>query len=324
MALTWTEMEAITRDYFAMDGGKAQDIYYKTSFFLNWFLDQKKGLYMLVPGGLKIRVPLAYDTGIAEFYDKGDTVNSDDREQLNAAYFNWKHLYGNATIYRIDTLEQAGEYGEVQLIEQRLDGGQKGLTYLMAGSVYDAPGGGSSRFDGMLALCNETASLAYGGIAEDDLVSDDGTKPWEGKLTSTTEKITLNVIRTMASTAKTMDGQGGKPDFVTMTETLFNIVADILQAQQRFTEGKETAKAGFTGLYFEGKELYADDFCPSGYAFAWNSKHLGFAIHPQGNFSRTKWAVIPDSPEDKTLKIYFDGNIITNNRKAHIGHSNLS
>jgi hypothetical protein len=28
------------------------------------------------------------------------------------------------------------------------------------------------------------------------------------------------------------------------------VIADILQAQQRFTEGVKTAKAGFTGLHF--------------------------------------------------------------------------
>jgi hypothetical protein len=39
---------------------------------------------------------------------------------------------------------------------------------------------------------------------------------------------------------------------------------------------------------------------------------------------RTKWKVIPDSPEDKTMKIYWDGNMIVNNRKGQIAHSNLS
>jgi outer membrane protein assembly factor BamE (lipoprotein component of BamABCDE complex) len=39
---------------------------------------------------------------------------------------------------------------------------------------------------------------------------------------------------------------------------------------------------------------------------------------------RTKWKVIPDSPEDKTLKIYFDGNQVVNNRKAHIAYSGLT
>jgi len=128
----------------------------------------------------------------------------------------------------------------------------------------------------------------------------------------------------MATAAKLRDGAKGKPDLVVMPEALWNVIADILQAQQRFVDSKETANAGFTGLKFEGKDLFPDDYCPSGYAFALNSAHIGFAVHQEGNFMRTKWKVIPDSPEDKTMKIYWDGNMVVNNRKAHIAHSNLS
>ena len=324
MSLTYEELESITRDYFLLEGGKAVDIYFYTSFLLNYLLKQQKGLWERPSGGMKIRVPLEYDGQEAGFYSRGDTISSDDRESVNAAYFDWKHAYGNATIYRIDGLKNAGEYAEVQLVSQRLAGAQKSLTKLLAGSIYDEPGGSSERLTGMMACCHETSTLAYGGIAEDDLVAADSSKPWEGKRDTTTESISFAVIRTMCTTAKVRDGKGGKPDLIVTTETLFNILADILQAQQRFTEGKETAKAGFTGLYFEGKEIFPDDFLPTGYCLALNTNHLGFAVHKEGYFMRSPWKVIPDSPEDKTMKIYFDGNLIVNNRKAHILHTNLS
>ena len=324
MALPFEELEAITNDYFMADGGKAIDIYFDTSFLLNYLLKQQKGLWERPDGGMKIRVPLEYDGQEAGFYSKGDTISSDDRESLNAAYFEWKHAYGNATVYRIDSLKNAGRYAEVQLVAQRVGGAQKSLTKLLASSIYDTAGAGSNRLTGLLACCNETATTAYGQIAEDDLVSDDGTKPWEGKVTTTTEGISLSVMRDMATAAKLRDGARGKPNMIVMPESLWNVVADILQAQQRFVDSSTTANAGFTGLKFEGKDLFPDDYCPSGYAFALNSAHVGFAVHKSGNFMRSKWKVIPDSPEDRTMKIYFDGNMIVNNRKAHIAHSNLS
>ena len=86
----------------------------------------------------------------------------------------------------------------------------------------------------------------------------------------------------------------------------------------------ETAKAGFTGIMFEGKTLTPDDYCPAGWAFLLNSKHVGFAVHKKGFFTRGPWRVVEDSPEDKTMKIYFDGDIVCSNRKGHIAHSNLS
>ena len=55
------QMDAVTNDYFIINGGKAQDIYFENSFTLNYFLKQKKGIWKRPTGGLKIRVPLRYD-----------------------------------------------------------------------------------------------------------------------------------------------------------------------------------------------------------------------------------------------------------------------
>jgi len=325
MALTFEELESVTNDYFMVDGGKAVDIYFNTSFLLNYLLKQQKGIWERPDGGMKIRIPLEYDGQEAEFYSRGDTVSSDDRESVNAAFFDWKHAYGNATVYRIDLLKNSGEYAEVQLIQQRLGGAQKSLTKLLAGSIYDLPSGDGKRLTGLRACCNETTTLAYGDIQEADLVAVDGTAPWEGKMTSTTTPITLNAIRTGASAAKLRDGAGGKPNLVVTTETNFNTIVDILQVQQRFTqEGSSAVKAGFTGVYFEGKDIFPDDYAPANHLFLLNSNHIGFAVHTEGNFMRTPWRIIADSPEDKTMKIYWDGNLVVNNRKAHQGYSAIS
>ena len=135
--------------------------------------------------------------------------------------------------------------------------------------------------------------------------------------------MSLSVLRTLRSDAKLYDGPNGKPDIGTTTETLFNKVKGILQPMQRFTEDKETTKAGFTNLVFEGMLIAADDFCPSGYFFGCNSAFVGFAVHSNGYFARDKWRPL-DGPAGRTMKIYWDGNIICSNRKAHKAHSNLS
>lgn len=316
MALTFEELESITNDYFMLDGGKAVDIYFFDSFLLNYLMKQQKGIWERPNGGEKIRIPLEYDGQEAEFYVRGDTVSSDDRESINAAFFEWKHAYGNATVYRIDQLKNSGEYAEVQLVSQRVGGAQKSLTKLLSGSIFDDAAGPSSRLTGLRALCNATTTIAYGGIAEDDLVAADGTKPWNGMRTTTTTALTLGLLRTGRSAAKIRDGAKGKPDLLVTTETNYNTLVDMLQVQQRFTNGNETVKAGFNGVVFEGMEVFPDDYCPTSHMFWINSTHLGFAIHQQGYFMRTKWEKIPDSPEDKTMKIYFDGNMVCNNRKG--------
>lgn len=324
MSLTFEELESVTNDYFLLENGKAVDIYFNTSFMLNYLLKQKMGIWRTITGGIKIRVPLEYDGQEAAFYSRGDTVNSDDRESVNAAFFLMKHAYGNATIYRIDTLENDDIYAMVDLVEQRVGGAQKSLTKLLANSFYDDAGGSTDRLTGFLACCNETASTAYADIAEDDLVSDDGTKPWEGKRDTTTAKANLDTIRELATDSKLRDGAFGKINLVATTEALFNNINAILQVQQRFTQTAGSVNAGFTGVVFEGKDIFVDDYVPSGFMMGMNTKHIGFAVHKRGNFTRTPWRLIPDSPEDRTLKIYFDGNMVVNNRKAHKARGGLT
>jgi len=322
--LTWAERESVTNNYFKLDNGKAVDIYFNTSFVLNFLLKQQKGLWERPDGGEKILVPLEYDEQAGGFYSRGDALDSDDRESVNSAYFDWKHAYSNATIYRIDSLKNSGDYAEVSLVQQRTAGAQKTITKILAGSIYDEPGGSSKRLTGVRACCHTTTTTAYGNIQEADLVAADGTTPWKGRRTTTTEGISLDVLRDLRTASKLRDGPYGKPDLLVSTETLWNVIASILQLQQRFTKSEQTAKVGFTGIEFEGCSYFPDDYCPSGYLFGLNSKHIGFGVHQQGYFMRTPWDRIPDSPMDKTMKILFDGNLIVNNRKAHIAHSNLS
>ncbi len=325
MALPFdNQIEAITNDYFLADGGKAFDNYFATSFLLTHLLKNKKGMYKSITGGKYINVPIEYDEQNGGWYVKGESLNSDDVDIVMSAQFQLKHCYTNVTTYRIDELENAGPEQQVDLLATKLNNGQMSQSKLLADSIYDAPGGGSSRLTGLRALCNETSTLAYGGIAEDDLVSTDGTKVWEGKLYSSATVLSLDVLRDMKRKAKVNDGPKGKPDLFVTTDIIWNGIESILQVQQRLTEGKETAKAGFTGLYFIGMDVFPDDFCPASHAFALNTNYLGFGVHKNGNFVRTPWMVIPDSPGDRTMKLLFDGNMITSLRKAHQGYSAIS
>lgn len=320
-----SQMNATTIDYFMADGKKAFDNYFLSSFTLNYFLKEKKGVFINPGGGLNIRVPLRYDGNEAGFYSRGDTISSDKKEAITAVYFPWKHAYGNGTILRVDTLENAGAEAFVNLMTEELYGAQESLTQLLANSLFDDADGSTERLTGLRALCNETATLEYGNVAENDMVAADGTKPWEGKTTSTATTVTLNVIRTLRSAADYGTGKQDEPDLGITTKTIYNIIKDILQVQQLFTtEGSKPVKAGFTGLHFEGMDIYPERYCPSGHFFGINSNHFGAAIHQKGNFVPTKWSVIEGSPEDKTMKILFDGNLICNNRRAHHCYSALS
>ena len=323
MALTYQELESVTNDYFKTDGGKAVDIYFKSSFLLDRWLNQKKGIFERPSGGLKIRIPLEYDGQEGGFFTRGEPLSSNDRETVNAAFFQWKGAYSNATILWQDELENAGEYAQVQMITQKLSGAQKTIRKILANDIYASGGDSNKNLTGLLSMCNASTSVTYGGIAADDLVAVDGTKPWTGRVNSTAANISLDIMRTARSTAKNSDGADGKPNIALTTEALFNVVSGILQVQQRFTKDDWTSKAGFTNLVFEEMVLAADDYCPAGHMFFLNENFAGFAVHSKGFFVREPWMKVPDIA-GKTMKIFFYGNLVCSNRQAHIAYTALS
>ena len=224
------------------DNKSAVDIYFETSWLMEYLMNQQKGLWERPNGGKKIVVPLKFEEG--GWYAR-------NARQTNRTEF----TFGNASIYRTDELENAGEYAEVQLVTSKLQDAQETCRDKIATSLYDGAGDSSKLITGLLSLTSETTTLAYGGKAEDDIVAEDGTKPWEGKTTTAAEAISLPVIRALRSLAKVNGGKAGKPTIGVTTETLFNTIAHILQVQQRFTTDTEIAKAGFTGVNFEGFRL---------------------------------------------------------------------
>ena len=233
-------------------------------------------------------------------------------------------LFGNATLYRADELQNAGEYAEVDNVINKIETAQESCRDQIAKNLYNAAGDDSKLITGLLSLTSESTGVAYGTLTEAGLVAVDGTTPWEGKTNVTAENISPDVVRTLRSDAKINGGANGKPDIIMTTETLYNKLSSILQVQQRFTTADAMAKAGFTGLSLDGCMIGVDDFINSGYAIALNSKHVGFAVHAKGYFARTPWQALTSGAQGRTMKILWDGNLVCNNRKAHKAHSNLS
>jgi hypothetical protein len=319
-----TQLDAVTNDYFMIEDGKAQDNYFETSFLLDHFLKQKKGLFKRPSGGMQIRVPIRYDGNKAGFYTRGGTLDSSKQEAITEVHFAWKHLYGNATILRIDTLKNAGPEAMIDLVTEELEGAQESLRDLAATSLYLGLEGDAENFTGVNSLTETTSSTDYGGFSEDDIVSADGTKVWAGKGSSTTTVLSLSAIRDMRTAAAYGKGKQLQPDLIATDEANYNTLLAILQTQQRFTEGVKTAKAGFSGVHLEGCDVFPDRYCPASNMYALNSAHVGFAIHKKGMFEKTPWEFIAGSARDKTMKIFLDGNFVCNNRRANYRHSDIS
>jgi hypothetical protein len=160
MTLTYTEIQSITNDYFMLDSKAATDIYFNTSFFMDYFMNKKKGIFERPNGGERIRIPLEHDESEGGFYARGGTISSDDKATVNAAYFQWKHAYGNATIYDEDELKNAGDYATVQLVTQKIGNAQKTATKKIASQIYNQDADSSVNISGLKACCLAGTSTA--------------------------------------------------------------------------------------------------------------------------------------------------------------------
>ena len=323
MSLALSEIEAITSDYFLAGDGRAVDIYFRNSFLLDLLMNRQAGIFERPAGGEKIRVPLNYSDAEGGFFTRADALSSDDRIAINAAFFHWKHAYGNATVYLTDEVEAAGDYAAVQFVTQKLETAQRTCSSWLASTLYSAAGDEAPTLTGLRALTSADPDKAYGGIAANDLVASDGSTPWRGITVDTAEAMSLEALQELRSAAKVSDGRDGKPNVAVTTESLYNKVSRILQVQQRFVTDDGVAQAGFAHLVYEGMVLAADDYCPAGHLFAVNTNHLGFAIHQNGFFARQPWVDLA-GPAGRAMKILWHGNLICSNRKAHACHANLS
>ena len=323
MSLSMTEIESITSDYFMAADGKAVDIYFRNSFLLDLLMNRQAGLFERPGGGEKIRVPLNYSDAEGGFFTRSDTLSSDDRVTVNAAAYNWKHAYGNATVYLTDEVAAAGDYAAVQFVTQKIETAQRTCSSWLAATLYSAAGDEAPTLTGLRALTSPDPDKPYGGIAENDLVAADGSKPWKGVTVADAETMSLETLQTLRSAAKVSDGRDGKPNVAVTTEALYNKASRILQVQQRFVTDDGVASAGFTHLVYEGMVVAADDYCPAGHLFTLNTNYLGFAVHQNGFFARQPWVDLA-GPAGRSMKILWHGNLICSNRRAHACHSNLS
>lgn len=319
-----TQLEAMTDDYFKKGGKMVEDLYTETSFILDYFLKNKKGNYDAHAGGRKIKIPLRYDGNQAGFFVRGQALDSTKKEAITAVYLPWRYAYGNATIYQIDSWENAGPEQKVNLVVEEIEGAQIGLNKILATSLFTGLEGDENNLTGFNAICETTSTTAYAEYAEDDIVSADGTKVWAGKGSSTTTTLSMDAIRDTRTEAAYGEGKLSEPDLIATTEANFNTIKSILAVSQMFTEGVKTAKAGFSGVHFEGCDIFPDRYCPASNLYAFNTKHVGFTVNPNALFKRQKWQIIADSPGDKTMKLVFGGNFTCNNRRACYRHSDIS
>jgi len=225
---------------------------------------------IMYDGGDRIRATILYNKFVSDSYGKGQTFDTSFPEFLTQMIFEWKRVYAPINVDALDLAKNAGSlvqvinFGEalarngVMSLADELD------NQIVAG---DGTGNGGLDFDG---LGNGVAATGtYGGITRNSTVGDPGS----------TIKANINSVGgpfsfSMLNDSMTQVTFGKiKPDLILTTVALWSKIWARSQVSERNTPGP-MREVGFDTIKFNGAEVIADDYVPSGYIYLLNTSYI--------------------------------------------------
>lgn len=314
MALTLTELQAITEAYYA--DKMATDIFFKGNILLYKLLGGETGA-KTIPGGKTIDVPLEYANLPGGSFNNTTKFDTSRKDVFNKAQFPWAGYYSTITYDLEDKRQNNGDPAIIKLIDAKLRNGQKSIRHQMGSAVYASASTSGKDLLGLGNLFNATSSTAYGGIAEDDMAV------WAANVITTAEAISFKVMQEIRRSAAIDDNMEGKPNLYVTTEALKDGFERTLQTQARYSDAK-LVNAGFDNILFGGQPVVADNKQTAGTVDALNLNFLDILTHQDYNFTKPQWAHALDDPNTEVGYIQWSGNLICKNRKAHCRHTGLT
>lgn len=318
MALTLTELQAVTDDYIY--NRTPEDVYFRDHVLIHKL--GKKGKSF--DGGLEIKTNLEYGKQHAGSYGPRTTFPVQKKEILTAAFFVYAAYFGVATYDMEDDLLNAGDAQVVDIIQTKIRNMQKSIRDSMAleiwksraaniaASEYDDP----HPFVGVDDLFNQTASFKYGKIAPEDLMKG-ANSMWKTGYSSTAMEmgfVTMQAIRRLASLGASA---AKKPDLYITTEELKDAFEASEYALVRHS-AKDLVDAGFDNVLFKGASVVADENQTAGYVDGYNTRYLDLIHHSKRNFTKPVWEAELRNPETFTCNIRWVGQLVCTNRLAHV------
>ena len=224
-------------------------------------------------GGTDIRVPLhyAYITG-SQWYAGDQTLNTSYNEKKIVAIFNAKQLDVPVVIVEADRLKNGGAAKILDHLKTEIEIAEKTGKNKFGTGMYSNGTTDTLSIAGLRHLVS--ASNTVGGISQSTY------SWWAAQVDSTTTNFTLGAAQTLYESCMEDDD---KPDLITSYPGAFNRFWGLLQPQQRY-QNSDLGKAGFENLRFNQADFVVDSYCPSGYLYMVNTKHVILKSYSERNF----------------------------------------
>lgn len=298
MALTYDQISAITLKYYVPK-------LYDNIFNSNPLLQRhKKKSYEKVDGGTSIMVPLNYATpnsGNSGWFAGYDTLGTNDNDQITAAEYNWKQLFTNITISRLDELKNSGDAAKLGLVKNKVKIAEKNMEDLLGTGIFS----NATNAKSIIGLQQIVATAnTIGGISQSS------NSWWQAQVDSTTVTLTLSAMMTQFNLATI---NSAAPSVLPTTRSIYNTYYALLQPQQRFSDS-DTAAGGFASLLFNGAPMIPDSHAPTSNLFMLNEDYIHLWVHKDEDM-RFEPFQKPVNQNVKVAKIYWMGAYGTSNAR---------
>lgn len=273
MALTHTEAEAVSREFF-----------YPTmeacAYDFSPFFAKLKAKNAVVDGGTMISFPIRYDKlGRAKSVGWDEQWNFGKKKTRTQADINWCLYRGDAMITLEDIIKNDGKGRKVDLIKDKLKEMKEDVEETMAKDLY-TQSTDDNAMDALSTIIDSTGS--YAGILPSDAAN------WASTEDSSTT--TLVIFGENSLTYMIAQATFGKksPNFHLTSKLLYNKFLAIFDAGRRYGDA-DLLKAGFKTATFNGDPVTMDAFCPEGSWFGINIDEFEMCYHPDHNFKVYGW-----------------------------------
>lgn len=298
MPLTWDQISSITEKKFLP---KLYDNIFEANPTLNHL---KKKSYEKADGGTSVMIPLNYAQNEAsDWYSGEETLDTNDNETITSAEYNWRQIYSNITVKRIDENKNSGDRAILNFVKQKTMIAEKTLEDKLSTGIF-SDGTNAKSILGLRYITGTANSV--GGISQSTY------SWWQGQVDATTTTLSIRAMQRLHNLSSFGNDM---VDLITTTRSIYDIYFGLLQPQQRFMDEKK-ASAGFENLLFKGCPLVIDAHCPTAHMHFLNSKYLHLMPHKDEDM-RFDPFIKPTNQNVRTAKIYWTGIFGSSNNRMH-------
>lgn len=263
-------------------------------------IKEKGSLLEVEDGGRDFNEPaIVGDSQAVGGFRRGQPVNTDEQEGIDAFEYSPARYYGTTHIYTDDLAMNAGEARAVSLlkskVEQTKESVSNGLDVYLCGT--NTVSGASSE---------SVNGTQFGWLGLRDLIPDTATQdiPGTGVSKTTYAKARSLVVTTAIASATAWNTNNAgrivvqqvyngtsfgakRPNLIVMTRTMWDAFQISLQANERYTQdaGGKGQKVGYTALNYMGNcEVVWGDNVLAGHFYALNTEFIKFKVLKEANF----------------------------------------